>query len=225
MTEPMRRLQNGRSVADRRVRQPDSVGRSAIANLLLEVRGGEEPGPRRCYAIEPDGVNLHGLGNVLEVLPPEFAKGQIKPAADMIQHLARNADAAAIGDAFEPGRDIDPVAENVGAVRDDFAEIDTNAEFYAPIRWHLRISLEHTSLNRDRAADCVHDTTEFRDDAVAGGVGDTAAMRFHRGIPEAAPMILQLGERAFLVDAHQAAVSSHIRGKNGRKVTFNSRSF
>ena len=37
-------------------------------------------------------------------------------------------------------------------------------------------------------------------------------------------MILQLGERAFLVDAHQTAVSSHIRGKNGRKVTCNSRS-
>src|SRR5271170_6969098 len=195
MTEPMRRLQNGRSVADRRVRQPDSVGRFAIANLLLEV------------------------------LPPEFAKGQIKPTADLIQHLARNADAAAIGDAFEPGRDIDPVAENVGAVRDDFAEIDANAEFYAPIRWHLRISLEHTSLNRDGAADRVDDATEFRNDAVAGGVGDTAAMRFHRRIPEAAPMILQLGERAFLVGAHQAAVSSHVRGKNGRKMTFNSRSF
>jgi hypothetical protein len=48
----------------------------------------------------------------------------------------------------------------------------------------------------------------------------TAAMRFDRRSPEVAPMILQLGERAFLVDAHQAAVSSHIRGKNGRKVTF-----
>ena len=71
-----------------------------------------------------------------------------------------------------------------------------------------------------RAADCVHDATEFRNDAVAGGVGDTAAMRFDRGIPEVAAMILQLGERAFLVGAHQAAVSSHIRGKNGREVTF-----
>ena len=80
---------------------------------------------------------------------PSSRKVRSSLPLDLIQHLARNADAAAIGDAFEPGRDIDPVAENVGAVCDDFAEIDADAEFYAPVRWHLRISLEHTSLNRD----------------------------------------------------------------------------
>ena len=63
---------------------------------------------------------------------------------------------------IEAGRDIDPVTENVWAVCNDFAEIDANAEFYAPIRWHLRISLEHTLLNRDGAANCVDDANEFR---------------------------------------------------------------
>src|SRR5215469_14989779 len=112
MTKPVGRLQHWRSIADRRVCQADAVGCLAIAYLLLEVCGGEEPGARRCRGIEMDRVNLHRLGYVLEVLSAEFAIGQIKLVLDLIEHLARNADAAAIGDAFEPSRDINPVAED-----------------------------------------------------------------------------------------------------------------
>src|SRR5215467_331016 len=116
MTKPVRRLQHRRSIADRRVCQPDTVGCLAIAYLLPEVRGGEKPGARRCRGIEMDRVNLHRLDYVLEVLSAEFAIAQIKLALDLIEHLARNADAAPIGDAFEPSRDINPVAEDVSAL-------------------------------------------------------------------------------------------------------------
>src|SRR5580693_7743389 len=112
MTKPMRRLQYRRSIAHPRVCQPDTVGCLAIAYLLLEVRAGEEPGARRCRGVEMDRVNLHRLCNILEILSAEFAIGHIKLALDLIEHLTRNADAAAISDAFEPSRDINSVAEN-----------------------------------------------------------------------------------------------------------------
>src|ERR1700722_9803601 len=100
MTKPVRRLQHRWSIADRRVCQPNTVWCLAIAYLLLEVRGGEEPGARRGRGIETDRVNLHRLDDVLEILPTEFAIGHVKLVLDLIEHLARNADAAAIGDAF-----------------------------------------------------------------------------------------------------------------------------
>ena len=81
--------------------------------------------------------------DVLEVLPAEFAIGNIELALDLIKHLARNADAAAISDAFEPSRDVNPVAEDVRAFGDDVAKIDANAKFDALVRRYR--------LNCDRA--------------------------------------------------------------------------
>lgn len=84
----MRRFQHRRSIADRRVCEPDTVRCLAIAYLLLEVRRGEESGARRCRGVEMDCVNLHRLGDVLKILPAELAIGQIKLALDLIEHLA-----------------------------------------------------------------------------------------------------------------------------------------
>ena len=44
-------------------------------------------------------------------------------------HGAPDADAARLGKALEPRRDIDPVAVDVIAVDDDIAEIDANADY------------------------------------------------------------------------------------------------
>jgi hypothetical protein len=225
MAKPVRRLQHRRSAADGRVCQPDTVGRLAIAYFLLEVRRGEEPGARRCSGIEMDRENLHRLRDVLEVLSAEFAIGHIKLALDLIEHLARNADAAAIGKAFEPSRDIDSVAEDVGALRNDVAEIYADAEFDALVRRCLRIAFEHAALNLDGTRDGVHDAAKFSKDTVPSGVGDVAAMDLDRRVQELAPVGPQPGERTDLVGAHQPTVSSDIGGKNGRKVSFNSRLF
>ena len=84
MTKPVRRLQHRWSIAERRVCQPNTVWCLAIAYLLLEVRGGEEPGARRGRGIETDRVNLHRLDDVLEILPTEFAIGHVKLALDLI---------------------------------------------------------------------------------------------------------------------------------------------
>src|SRR5580698_8261274 len=136
VTEPMRRPQYGRSVANPRVGQADSVRRLAIANLLLEICGSEKSGAGRCRDIETNRINLHRLGDVLEILSTEFAIVQIELALDLIEHLARNADATAIGNALQTRCDIDAVAHQIPvALLDNIAEVDTDAELDAALGW------------------------------------------------------------------------------------------
>jgi hypothetical protein len=47
--------------------------------------------------------------------------------ADLVVNHAGNADPAGLGERFQPRRDIDTVAEDVVALGDDVAEIDTDA--------------------------------------------------------------------------------------------------
>ena len=96
--------------------------------------------------------------------------------------------AAAIGDAFEPGSDVDPVAKNVIPVGNDVADIDAHAEFYALVGRCLGISSDHAGLNFDGPSDCAHHTPTLSEDAVAGGVGDMAAVPLDRGIAQLAYM-------------------------------------
>jgi hypothetical protein len=66
----------------------------------------------------------------------------------------------------------------------------------------------------DGTGDGVHDAAELREEAVASSIGDATAMLLDRRIPDLAPTILQLGERAFLIGTHQPAASSHTGHKN-----------
>jgi hypothetical protein len=61
VTKPMRRPQYGRSVANPRVGQADSVRRLAIANLLLEICGGEKSGAGRCRDIGSEITRTHSV--------------------------------------------------------------------------------------------------------------------------------------------------------------------
>jgi hypothetical protein len=53
--------------------------------------------------------------------------------ADLIAHRARDADAAGLGQRFQPRGDIDAVAEDVAAFGDDVAEIDADAKLDPPL--------------------------------------------------------------------------------------------
>src|SRR5262245_18490800 len=149
-----------------------------------------------------DRVTLHGLCDVLEVLSAELAIGYVKLAFDLVEHLARNADAATIGDALETSRDIDPIAEDIGPFGDDVAKIDADAKFNALVQRYFRITLEHAALNRDRTSDGVNDAAEFSENAVARRVCDVPAMHLDRGIQDLAPVGPQPRQRTHLVVAH-----------------------
>jgi len=85
-----------------------------------------------------------------------------------------------LGQCLQPRSDIDPIAEDVVIFSNHVAKIDTDAEPDPPVLRHLRLSIHHRALDLHSAADGVHDTGKFRQQAVA------------RVLYGAAPMVLDL---------------------------------
>ena len=67
----------------------------------------------------------------LSSLLAEIVEGESDLAAAPACTRLRDADAARLGDAFQPRGDVDAVAEDVVALDDDVADIDADAEFDA----------------------------------------------------------------------------------------------
>ena len=76
--------------------------------------------------------------------------------------------------AFEPRRDVDAVAVDVGALDDDVAEIDADAKLDAWSSGDTSVAVEHRLLHLDRAAHRIDDAGEFHQHAVAGRLDDPA---------------------------------------------------
>src|SRR5262249_15151014 len=132
--------------------------------------------------------------------------------AHLIADHPADADPARLRQGLETGRDVDAVAVNVLVVDDDVAEVQPDAKFDAAFCRYLGITLGHSALDLDCAAYRVDDTGELDEDAVARGLDDAAAMLLDFGIDQFAPMALQRGERAFLVDPHQPRIARDIPG-------------
>jgi hypothetical protein len=151
--------------------------------------------------------------NVLDGLLAHILKIEGKLVAHLIVHDARNHDPAGIGEGFEPRRDVDAVAKNIITVKDNVADIDADAEFDTPVRRHLDVALDHTSLNIDGAAHGVDDADEFHQHAVSGRLDDMTAVLCDLGIDQFLAMRLELAQGAFIVNAHQPTVPGDITCK------------
>ena len=88
-------------------------------------------------------------------------------------------DAARLRNAFEPGRDVPPIAQDVIAFHQHVPEIDADTKPHLPILQQICVPLCHELLNRDSALDCGNDGGEFRQDAIARGLDDPPAMAGH----------------------------------------------
>jgi hypothetical protein len=55
--------------------------------------------------------------------------------------------------------------------------MDADAEFDTTIGRQASIALDHPTLNLDRAAHRVNDTSELNENAIAGSLNDAAAMQ------------------------------------------------
>src|SRR5208282_3664710 len=87
------------------------------------------------YPISPDG-----LRDVLERRLAHVLEGEVEPTRGILLHARRDADAAWLSQAFEPSRDVDPIAEDVAVLDDDIADLDADAELDATIRGQRRIA-------------------------------------------------------------------------------------
>jgi hypothetical protein len=171
------------------------------------------PGRRERHAGRPGGGCGTGresecpkrLGDVLESPRPEVGEGGGKLAGDGVPNRGGHHDAPRLGNALQAGRDIDRRAEQVAMPVDDIAEMNADAEREsAALAGGLQLLLE-----RERAAHRLDGTPELREHAVAGGVGDAAAMPRDLLLRQGADS----GERAqgtCLVGLHELRVADDI---------------
>jgi hypothetical protein len=101
-------------------------------------------------------------------------------ASTLTAHLAervfRDADAAGLGNAFQPRGDVDAIAVDVAVFDDDVAKVDTDPEGDPLPLWRPGIALDHPALHGERAGDGFDHTRELDQKAVAGGLDDLPAM-------------------------------------------------
>jgi hypothetical protein len=154
---------------------------------------------------------LEGLGYVFQSLQTDIVKANINLAANMALRVLGDADTAGVGDTFEPGGDIYTVAEDIVIVDDDVTNVNTDAEFDPRVRRHIGVLVRHATLDFDRATQGVYPAGEFHQHAVACRLDDPPAMLDEDGINEGFSDRLELGQRAFLVGPHQAAIADDIR--------------
>ncbi len=105
---------------------------------------------------------MHRLGDVLDALFSNVRESVGQPVADVVAHRARDADATRLGQGLQPRRDVYPVAENIVAVDNDVAEIDSDPESDALLFGLLGSAVEHRPLDLDGAADRIDDAAKFR---------------------------------------------------------------
>src|SRR5258708_18337722 len=103
-----------------------------------------------------------------------------KRGLDLAPHLPKsvsgNADTAGFGNAFEPCRDVDAVAEDVVPLDQNIAEMDADAPFHAAFAGNPRIAFRRQVLQCEGAVDGADHRAKFDQDAVTGGIEDPPAM-------------------------------------------------
>jgi hypothetical protein len=119
-------------------------------------------------------VNPHRTGDVLDLLLAHVLEGEVEPVSYLITDDPADADPARLGQGLQSRRDIHPIAEDVVLLDNHVAEIDADAEPDASLLRHLRLAVEHPTLDLHSAAHGVHHTGEFREEPVAGVLYDPA---------------------------------------------------
>ena len=154
-------------------------------------------------------------GDVLDAVLAQVDEADRKLLADMLAHGRADADLAGLGERLEPRRDVDAVAKDVLVLDDHVADIDADAKADVLAFIDVGIAVFHALLHHDGAAHRINDRGELDENAVTRGLDDTALVLGDQRIDELPAMALERGERPFLVGAHEARVSRHVRGEDG----------
>ena len=122
--------------------------------------------------------------DVLDGLLAEILEAEAQLVAYLIVDIARNQDAARVGECFQPRGHIDAIAVDIILIADDVADVDADTKFDATISRYIGIAFGHAALDVDRIAHRVDDTDEFHQHAVARGLDDTATVLDDFGIDQ-----------------------------------------
>ena len=162
-----------------------------------------------------NAVNLHRSRNILKLLVTCVLETDVDLALHVLLHAAGDADATGLSKSLKTCCYVDAVPKNVAVVDDDVADIDADAELDPAIFGNGGVSLGHGALDFHGAAHCIDRTCKLDQRAIACSLDNAAAMFGNLGIDEFASDGLEGCESAFLVNAHQAAVTSNIGREDG----------
>ena len=178
---------------------------------------------RRCHRHRCGAhcVGAHRPDNVFDALLSHICERVRELVADLVTDYPRDADAARLGQCLQPRRDVDAVALDVVAVADNVAKIDPNAENDAFVPGNLCVAIDHRALQLGGAAHRVDDAGEFRQNAVAGGFDDAAAVLPDLRVDELTADALEPFERPLLVCSHQPRIGHDIGGEDCGETAFN----
>jgi len=162
-------------------------------------------------------------GGESDLLLAEIVKGEVEAVAHLLVRRGTEANPARLGQRFEPGGNIDAVAEDVAILDDDVTDIDAHAKFDAALFRYDGAAGDHLALQLDRAAHRVDDAGELGKEAVAGRLDDPTPMLGDFGIAEFTANRTQCRERALFVLAHQPRIAGDIDRQNGRQSSLDPR--
>src|SRR6516162_707553 len=190
--------------------------RLAKGNTAIDGLSGSGSVGGRCVFSDRNAVNPYRPRDVFEALFADIGKLGLDLGAHLAERVVRYADAAGLGDAFEPRGDVDAVAVDVAVLDDDVAEVDADPEGDPFLLRCRGIALDHRSLHGERAGDRLDHARELDQQAVAGRLDDSAVVPGYHWIDQLSAMGVEPRERAFLVLAHQPAVAGDI-GREDRR--------
>ena len=215
-----RRARRRLAPAEARQVDDDAFARTVAEGALLGIAtwvGEREAGhsPRRRGRGIGHAPGADRPGDVLERELAQVREAEVELAADLVVHLAGDADTAWLGHAFQPGGDVDPVAVDVLALDDHVADVDADPEPDALGRGQVQLAPGHARLDRHRAGHRLDDGSELAQGAVTRQVDDPAAVLGEERLDELLAVRLEALERALLVLPHQPRVADHVGRQDG----------
>src|ERR1051325_1636406 len=137
-------------------------------------------------------IDLHRACNVFECLLAQVLERQSEPVADMVADRAGYANPARLGNPFQSGGDIYPIAVDVPIFPDDdVTQIDADTEYNPLLLGRPRIAFGHPTLHGGRAGDSLYDAREFDENAITGRFDDAALVLSTRRIDGSAAVPLE----------------------------------
>ena len=124
---------------------------------------------------------------------------------------ARDEDATHESLCFEASSDIHAIAIEIVFLCDQIPQMDSDAEHHAVEFALVPVHVRDRLLKLDRRTERFHRAGELDQHSVAGRFDDPASMRGNRGVDKVLSERLEPAQRAFLINAHEAAVPSDIR--------------
>src|SRR4051812_41387666 len=110
--------------------------------------------------------------------------------------------------------DVDAVAKDVIAVRDDVAEVYADPVADPPVLGDVRLEAGHTFLYSDRTSDSVHYARELDEHGVSNGLHDSTSVLSDLRINKFTTQSLLPSDGPFLIQTDQPRIANHIGGKD-----------